>query len=629
MHRRPRRATTGRKEPVDLFRLWTPAIAITVVVITLATMPALAQAAVTSSSITQWTSSEAGTPVDATYLVSYDNSGHATSLTLKGTTQGAGNVDVVCYYGAGSSAGDALLAGNVPVSGGSFTITAPLHPIAGHACRLRAVPFGQDGVTNDVASYAGPQVAVSQAGLPSELVGGNPYDFYVVGTTLGAYAGWNSAGSCGPYAAPIDSSFGIGNFALDCMGSLLGDAELPVGQDRSEVQVDGQNAYDGASAQAVFGGTEDLSGSDFPSLSARAISDPTDGLISSQSTEGWSLCASRTTSYPPNATTCPTFASTGVQLARTISTSDGGLVITLTDSWSSIDGKAHALDLLYDDYVGLKTSAAQRSYEFPGQNVFSAYLAHTTLPAPNSAPGSILVHVNADGALPEGYGAVTFQKPANGFTFVSNNEFEEHQMLQVPAGGTASLTYIYSTGSTEPQVEARALSAQDAFEPPAIAITSPPNGTTVSTPTVELTGTATAGSGIASLSVGGQSVSADPGGSWGADVALQPGANTIAAVATDRAGATVQTQVTVVYQPPAQSVPPPPPPPAKCKVPRTKGMKLAAAKRALRGAHCQVGRIQHERSKKEPEGRVLSTSPMPGRSFAAGHRVELFLSKGA
>jgi Glucodextranase, domain B len=613
-----------------LFRPWI--VAVTLAVSTLATVPAVAQASVTSSSVTQWTSSEAGTPADARYLVSYDNPGHTTLLTVQGTAQGTGNVDIVCYYASGA---DAVFAANVSVNAGVFTTTAPLHPIAGHVCRLRAVPTGQDGAGNDVSSYAGPQVAISQAGLPSAFVDPTdqkyPYDFYVVGTTFSAYTGWNAAGSCGPYAAPVDSSFGVGNFAIDCMGSLLGDADLPVGQDRSEVQVDGQNAYDAASAQALFGGTEDLTGNDFPTLSAHAVSDPTDGLISSQSTEGWAVCASHTASYPPNATNCSTFASAGVQLERTITTSDGGLMITLTDTWSSLDGKAHSLDLLYDDYTGLKTSNAQRSYEFPGQPGFAAYQAPTILPAPGSAPGSILVHVNADGALPEAYGAVTFSQPASGFRFVSNNEFEEHQVLQVPAGGSASLSYVYSTATTAAQVQALALAAQDELEAPVVAVASPANGTTVSSPNVRLTGTAAAGSGITSLSIGGQSVALDPNGNWGADIPLQPGANTITAVATDRAGANAQTQLTVVYQPLTQqsSAPPlPAAPPVTCKVPRTKGMKLPAAERAVHLAHCQVGRIRHERSKKERKGRVLSSSPSVGRVYPSGHRIELFVSNG-
>jgi len=593
--------------------------------------PAVARASVTSSNILTWTSSQAGTPPNASYLISNDVD--KTTLTVTGQTNGVSgdHVDIVCYYGSGPSQ-DAILASDLAVqTGGSFSTptgaSAPLlKSIAGHACRLRAIPTGGEGADDGLPQFAGPQVAVSEVGIPSGLVDGNtshPYDFYVVATTFDGYAAWDSAGSCGPYAAPFDPSFGQGNFAIDCMGSLLGDADLPGGADRSEVQVDGQNAYDAASAEALSIGTGDLNG--FPTLTANVVQDPTDGVVSSQSTESWGVCANPV-AYPPTSVTCPQFAPAGVQLQRDITTSDGGLVVTMTDTWSSTDGKAHSLDLLYDDYVGLKSSNAQRGYELPGQNAFSAYGQGTTLPGPGTGPGSILVRTNLaapDGDTSEAAAAITYSNPPTGFDFVSNSEFEEHQALEVPAGGSVSLTYVYSTGYSVAQVEALALATQDRFQAPAIAITSPAGGTIVSTPTVNLSGNAGAGSGIASLLVAGQSVSVAPGGSWSAEVPLSPGSNTITALAADRAGASVWAQVTIDYQPPPAA-----PPVARCKVPRVKGLKLPAAERALRRAHCRVGRVTHEASSKVRNGRAIATSPPAGRPLRAEAKVELFLSKG-
>ncbi|HUA49305.1 MAG TPA: PASTA domain-containing protein [Solirubrobacteraceae bacterium] len=608
-------------------RLWIAAIAAAVALVGIA--PSVAHATtVTQSTINTWTSSEPGTPPNAPYLISYDN--QQTTLTVTGQTNGGvGNdVDIVCYYGNPSQ--DQVLATGLAVqSDGSFSTatgaSAPLmKSIAGHACRLRAVPTGGE-TTGDVTRFAGPQIAVSEAGLPSGTVGGKPYDYYVVATTFSGSAAWDSAGSCGPYAAPFDPSFGQGNFAIDCMGSLLGAANLPGVGNRSEVQVDGQNAYDAASAQALFAGAEDLG--HFPSLTATVVQDPTDGTVTSQSTEGWVVCPGLV-AYPPTSSDCPQFAPAGIQLQRDISTSDGGLVVTMTDTWSSTDGQAHSLDLLYDDYVGLRSSSTQRGYEFPGQSAFSPYGQGTTLPGPGTGPGSILVRTNlaaADGDTSEAVGAITYSSPPSGFEFVSNNEFEEHQALEVPAGGSVSLTYVYSTGYTVAQVEALALATQDRFQSPAIAITSPGGGTMVSTPTVTVTGNALAGSGIASLSVGGQSVSVAPGGSWSAAVPLSPGSNTITALATDRAGASVQAQVTIDYQPPPASAPPPV---ARCEVPRIKGMKLPTAERAIRRAHCRVGRIRHEASKKVRKGRAVATSPPAGRLLRAGNKLELFVSKG-
>jgi hypothetical protein len=183
-------------------------------------------------------------------------------------------------------------------------------------------------------------------------------------------------------------------------------------------------------------------------------------------------------------------------------------------------------------------------------------------------------------------------------------------------------------------VSGLALAAQDQIQPPVLGITSPANGATTVAPAVTLAGTTSAGSGITSLTVAGQTVPVASDGSWSTTVPLNPGANTITALATDGAGATRQAQVTVVYQPPApisaSSAPPPPPTPVlvKCRVPRVKGMKLRAAEKALRKAHCRVGKVKHVRSRKLARGRVMSTRPHPHRRLPAGTKIELFVSRG-
>jgi hypothetical protein len=456
-----------------------------------------------------------------------------------------------------------------------------------------------------------------------------PFDFYVYAESLTGSAAWDSAGSCGPYSAPYNSSFGQGNFAIDCAGSLLG-ANAPTGATRSDVQIDGQNAYDAVTAQGLSVGIGDLT--EFPSLSASVVQDPTDGDVISQDTESWGTCATPV-AYPPTSHDCPLFAPAGVQLLRTIITSDGGLVVTMTDTWTSTDGQPHSLDLLYDDYVGLHSSnqqGVQPGYEFPGQSSFSTYQAGDTLPGPGSAPGSILVRSNvnaADGDPSQAVGAITYSSPPTGFTFISNDEFQEHQLLQVPAGGSVSLSYIYSTGYTVAQVQPLALAAQDVVDAPSVAITSLANDTTVASSTVSLSGVARAGSGIASLSVAGQPVPVAPDGRWEAEVALNPGSNTITALATDGAGATARSQVTVLYTPPP-SPQSPAPPAGVCKVPRIKNMKVPAAERALRHAHCRVGHIKHQSSKKVPSGRAVGTHPPTGQRLPAGTKVELLVSKG-
>jgi hypothetical protein len=277
-----------------MLRLRIAAIAVAAAV--LAAAPAAAQATVTSSQITSWISSEGGTPANNPYLISLDNPPSPTVLTVTGNAPGAGLgdlVDVVCFYG---SAPHALkLATNTVVKPDHTFTTGPraLRPIAGHACRLRAVPAGSETTIGESDSFAGPQVAVSEAALPASSIpnGPNvnkPYNVYVNDVTFTGFAAWSAAGTpantigqfaCGgPDAAPINPAFDIGNFALDCTGSLLAD-DLGAWGGRSEVQIDGRNAYDAAAAQALFlrtngqnNGSEDVPG--FPALTASVGWDP-------------------------------------------------------------------------------------------------------------------------------------------------------------------------------------------------------------------------------------------------------------------------------------------------------------------------------------------------------------------
>jgi beta-lactam-binding protein with PASTA domain len=63
-------------------------------------------------------------------------------------------------------------------------------------------------------------------------------------------------------------------------------------------------------------------------------------------------------------------------------------------------------------------------------------------------------------------------------------------------------------------------------------------------------------------------------------------------------------------------------------VPKVKGKKLGAAKGAITAAHCSVGKIGKAFSAKIKRGTVISQSPKPGTSGAAGAKVKLMVSKG-
>jgi hypothetical protein len=71
----------------------------------------------------------------------------------------------------------------------------------------------------------------------------------------------------------------------------------------------------------------------------------------------------------------------------------------------------------------------------------------------------------------------------------------------------------------------------------------------------------------------------------------------------------------------------PPPSHTMCVVPKLKGKTLAAAKRAIKKAHCSVGKITKVPSSPKNKGRVVSQSPKPGKHLKKGSKVALKVGK--
>lgn len=70
------------------------------------------------------------------------------------------------------------------------------------------------------------------------------------------------------------------------------------------------------------------------------------------------------------------------------------------------------------------------------------------------------------------------------------------------------------------------------------------------------------------------------------------------------------------------------PPAPGCKVPKVRGKTLAAAKTAIRRAHCGVGKVTKAFSTKVKKGRVISTKPRAGSKHPRGTKIKLSVSKG-
>ncbi len=518
-----------------------------------------ASAAVVSSNIT--------TPSNPTYIQrNNDNAADpANTFAISGTTVDdgtPGNVDLRCYYGTTSIP----VATNVAVtySGTSGTFST-MHTLVSndteHTCTLRAIPTSTTPA--NVSPFVGPVLGIGDYSASTYGSGpnaGQVYSFYNNASQTAGQGDFQTYGDGGMYDAyPIDpSTFNEG--ADEFYANDTYDALTNTGVTRSSVQVDGANAFGAAGAEEVCGSACALPG--IPTLTYTHSLDPATGNLTIHESEPLVKCAPDASTYPPTiGTSCTSFVPTGVTLNRTIYQYANGRQSLLTDSYVSTTGASHSLDLISIEDAQCPqspTCTTGAGYNFPwvdGATTYNTHTAGDTEPAPASAPASVYVAWDnslADGDETGAQGAITFGQKPNGFAFAANGDSGSTHLTAlftrtVPASGSTTLTQAFSWAFTKADAHALAAQAQAILGGPAVAITSPANGSSKNSP-VTVTGTAAASAGqggLASLTVNGHAVSVAANGTWSTSLALGPGANTITAIATDGDGEQAQAQITV------------------------------------------------------------------------------------
>jgi Glucodextranase, domain B len=521
---------------------------------------AVASAAVESSQIT--------TPAGPTYALNNESEASSTAFAVEGkVTKGSGNVRLRCYFGKGSAEEYATLVSEVtPELSGSFSADVPTRSLPIGPCVLRAVPVGDNkayppGTPTEEASdpFKGPRIVGSFYKLFTE--GGGTYNYEFQTGALGGYFNFTSVGEWGlEYSylftpETLTPSYGLfyGNAALYEEGSSRRSST------RSELQVDGANAYSPAVARRIeqtIGAKTPLPGAPQASVTESFH----EGLVTVTEVDPIVECAPNSAA-PPTSSGCTSFVSAGVELERQWQTSSAGQVASMTDTWRSTDGAAHSLSALYDQ--AMVNGENGGAYQFPGTTVFKATKAGEAVTLP-PGPGAIYYKGDAktpsegDGVHPQG--AIVYDTPPSEPISVGQgaaaaekyNEFEMPYKAAIPAGGSYTLRMAFIQAFELPEVQALARDVLESYppsSPPTLTIASPANGTIVSTPTVTVSGTATDTRGITSLTVDGQPVSVGTGGAWSTSVSLQVGANTIKAIATDQAGYSTEATVSVTYTP--------------------------------------------------------------------------------
>lgn len=421
-----------------------------VVVAGLALAPA-AGAAIQASQITA--------PTDPTFA---SWSVEARSITVAGTTTGSASgeaVDIDCYAGSET----VPLEVGVPVTAnGSFHVLAvDLEKARGRLCRLRAVPAGTMPV--DPSPFVGPLLATGRKEVqvfpPGPSEGRlRAFSAEAVGLTAGATA--LSVGRCGAGGFLFNQALGKTR-TFECVGRLreFDDYQEPADSTRSQVQVDGVDAWNPGSVDEKFGGFPEH----FPALSFSSSVDPLNGDTAIHDDEQLAVC------------TLAACTPTGVLDARTVETTEGGHVVTITDRYSSTDGESHALDLLPENQQAFGPTGAKNgeaiAYRFPGQDSYATHQPGEEVAFGDAAPAAISVEVEGspDGDQQAGRGAIVVDRPSSParFNLLSDERsaFELHQTAIVPASGSVAIRIAFVQAYSEAEVESLVTKVEKSFAP--------------------------------------------------------------------------------------------------------------------------------------------------------------------
>jgi PASTA domain/Divergent InlB B-repeat domain len=558
------------------------------------------------------TVSHVRSPADPSFFV-VTSQASAQTFAISGTTSG-GNpasdmVDVRCYAGKTSI----RVAHNVPLTAdGSFSVTAAkLDPVVQQTCRLRAVPANT--TPSDVTPYDGPVIGVGED-VGSKVSGGPNngkfYDYALDAQQLTGAFDYVSLGGCGLNDGFLyDSAFANTTVTFACNAGLLS-RESSASPTRSEIQVDGANAYASAAAFLINSNAAGL-----PAVTNTYTLDTATGNIVVHETAPLVKCPK--TEYPPTTGSCSSFVSTGVTDNRTITQDHDGHIAWISDAFTSTDKKSHAVDLLWTNgqrFWGPSGDSAQLEYEFPGQSGWATHVAGDSVTLPGS-PGTVLIrmHGAADGDTATGQGAIVYDRPATAAKFTSVqvvvSMFTLHQTGTVPAEGSTRFRAAYVQDYLAANVVSLAKTARTAL---------------LNTIAVAKSGK---GAGKVRSSPGGLLCGrfCSHGYAYGSAVTLKArpakdsrfvrwsgackGTGKCTITATDD----VKVGATFALRP--------------CVVPNVVGKTLQAAKRALKGRFCSVGRIRPAASSLA-KGRVISQQPAPRRRLKPRAKVGLVVSSG-
>jgi hypothetical protein len=523
-------------------------------------------------------SSTITSPAPGTRLV-FD---HASPPTVHfAGTASTSSVDLKCVTGSAGSTSvfTVPIANNIAVAmDGTFSTDAVM-PFT-DLCDVYAVVSGTNPTSDSDLTNLNGALVYSAISL-TRLTGGKVYDFDVDLSSTRGYDKFESFGDYPmEYQEPVDT-FRYGPFIHDG-GAVLLNQDPSAPSPSPSLRIDGRPAYStsfiGYSPLKALGGWNGL---------AFSVTDDS-GTFHVVSHEDTFDCAGGTApdAFPPDATSCGGFKSTGVGVVADERVPGDGRTVVQNITYTSNDGMSHTVAPVLSDITEVA-----REWLFPGT---ADFLPYTTGQSPSTiAAGPATIRDRVGGDASQGFGAITYvRQPADEVFTQPGWQFTQHyQPITVPAGGSARLEFIYSEDPTSAGLDA--LVAADAAligAPPSITLTSPASASAAN---YTLAGTVNAPETLNAFTINGQPAPVASDGSFSVPETLATGANAYTLAATDQLGRTTTTPFSVTLSSP----PPPPSHPlsvrfGKAGKPKVKGRVVTTGATATcpgAGPSCSIG----------------------------------------
>jgi hypothetical protein len=383
-------------------------------------------------------------------------SGSTPHISVSGTSNGgASPIDLRCD----SSASQLVSSDLVPSTAGAFSHTltsAEIGRIAGRTCTLRALPHGRVPAVR--SAFTGPVMAVSSLSLTTTTQGpsaGSLVSFSLLNAQTEGRAGYSSLGGC---SLSRDSVFAASLFASSELTRCAARVPSNIGG-RSGLVVDGVNTY-------ATAGVYSFAAAGIVPITYSLSLDPTTGAATLSDVETPLRCASRTAAFPPSAASCPSFEASPVRVERTWVQSANGRTSTVTDTWTSADGKPHVVDVVY--FSGFDGSPPAFSFPWLGAT-WQTLGTGFDVPLPARAPASLLVRpsiTQRDNDQSAPAGSLTLGSAPTRIYAADPTILGIEYRRTVPAQGSVRIALSYARSTSQAQVAAFATAAEQALTPP-------------------------------------------------------------------------------------------------------------------------------------------------------------------